>query len=192
MQGMGYIVKNKFFLIVIMLSIITVYFINTQPFGKEESEQVQKQENMVLQPNTTDSTSEKSHITLSDEDFIVNNDNTFIELGSKYKNLKTDEKIINTHYADENHVYNVFIFENFTITTEPWDEGIIDNINLRTPILKTSRGASIGDPISDVFKKYGLVDGDSSEFYMYHYNGKILKFYVDEKGKVTNIQFELV
>jgi len=69
---------------------------------------------------------------------------------------------------------------------------IIWSLNLVTSELKTSRGISIGDSILDVFEKYGLVDGESSEFYVYHYDGKILTFYIDKDGKVISIEFEMI
>lgn len=129
--------------------------------------------------------------TMSDEDFIVRHDNLFIELGVEFKNIKVDEKILDVQDVDETHSYDVFVFENFIIRVELIREKII-GIYLTSSVLKTSRGISIGDTISDVFERYGIVDKAGAEFYMYSYRDKILRFYVDENGIIRAIQFEFV
>ncbi len=185
--------KMKILLMTIMLSIIITICLDIYTsFNEKEGEQTQKHENIVIPFNTSDNTTKKFTAPLSDEDFIVKNDSTFIELGGKYTDMKTDEEIVSIHDADEKQAYKVVTFENFIIATVPVNEGAIMYINLTTSVLKTHRGISIGDTMSDVFNEYGLVDTILPESYKYHYNGKILTFYIDEYDKVTRIQLELV
>jgi len=119
---------------------------------------------------------------LTDEDFVVEDDNTFIELGGKYVDIKTNEKVIDSREPTANHAYGLVRYENFLITTGVDDIG---SIHLTTSILKTNRGISVGDSISDVFEKYGTVEIYTFSNYRslnYNNNGKLLKFdIVDEK-----------
>lgn len=185
--------KNKSVLAIILISIVVTAYLNIlQPFDPPRVYQTQQQENLILYQDVTDAISKKPIAPLSDEDFIIKNDDNFVELGNTFKNLKTDEKNADIQYANEKHAYDIYAFKNFTISTQPLDEGIIFSIYLTTPILKTFRNISIGDTISDVFEKYGLVDEVPSGLYMYRYNDKILTFYADESGKVTGIHFQFV
>lgn len=50
---------------------------------------------------------------ISDDDFIIKDDNNYIELRGKYEDMITNDKIIKTKLADEVHAYDVYIYENF-------------------------------------------------------------------------------
>ena len=182
-------------LLIIGLAIVAIVAIcagSIQLFGKEKDRQTQKPGEEVSTPGTTNGNNEDLPVPLSDEDFIISDDSTFIELGDSYKNLKTDEKITSARYYDENRVYNVFAYENFTVTTGINVQETIGYIYLVTPALKTSRGIGVGDTILDVFKKYGAVSEERPGLYFYDYNYKFIAFYVDAKGIITAIHLELV
>ena len=136
---------------------------------------------------------------LSSEDFIINDTSNYIELGSKYVDLITNEKVIKTVPANEKHIYDIYEFENFKIIIQPdgGDGNTIISIDLITSFIQTSRGISVGDKISEVVEKYGI-PYDSSEAdliapgqYNYQFNGKFITFFVNEYGEVVLIRFEI-
>ncbi|MFV0240584.1 MAG: hypothetical protein ACK5H4_11190 [Lacrimispora sphenoides] len=182
-------IKTKSLLITIMLSVILTGCASAFQASSEKNQQNQTTENMTLHPGTADNTDKNTPASLSDEDFIVKNENTFIELNGNYENLITNEEIVNVRYLDEKRAYDTYVYENFIVSVSPTPYNTVFFINLVTSELETSRGIRVGDFISDVFEKYGLVDGNS---YMYHYDDKILTFYIDKDGKVTNIKFEMI
>jgi len=184
-------IKAKNLLLAIVLLVTLTSCANDFQSTSERHEQNQTAENITLPPDTTENADKSTPVGLSAEDFIVEDENTFIELGGNYETLKTSEEIVEARYLDEKRAYDTYVYTNFIISTEPVNNTIWF-INLVTFELKTSRGISIGDSISDVFEKYGFVDGDSSELYVYHYDGKKMTFYVDKDGKVSNIIFEIV
>ena len=184
-------IKIRYLLISIMLSVILSGCADALQSGEEKTIQNQTEEIMTMHPDTTDNTSIDTPATLSDKDFIIKNNDTFIELNGNYENLISNEEIVQVSYLDENHVYDTYVYENFIISVSP-PGNVIFHINLLTSELETSRGISIGDSISDVCDKYGVPDSMASEYYLYTYEHDLLFFYIDEYGKVTKIKFEMI
>gem|GEM_PF-2490916 len=183
-------------LITVFLLGIGVYF--TVSFNRgviNPKIQNYKSESMDSRTKITDNTNIKSIYPLTNEDFVIRDKNNDIELRGKYGNLKTNEKITKTIPANEKVAYNIYIFENFNITT---DGCSIDSIDITTPIIQTSRGIIIGDTLSDIIEKYGkadeanIADSVAPGHYAYHHNGNLLTFFVDKIGKVIGIRFESV
>lgn len=141
----------------------------------------------------------ESIATLANEDFVIKDNYNNIELGGKYGDLKTNDKIIEIVPANENHIYDIYVFENFKIISQPGGDAdsIIGSIDLTTLIIQTPRGISVGDNIQDVVEKYGKPDESSKADsiapgqYVYQYDGKYITFFVDETGKVVLIRFEI-
>lgn len=137
---------------------------------------------------------------LANEDFVIKDKYCNIELGGKYGDIKTNDKIIEIVPANENHIYDIYKFENFQILTQPGGDasGIIASIDLTTPIIQTSRGISVGDNIQEVVEKYGkpdessIADSIAPGQYVYQDDGKYITFFVDETGKIELIRFEIV
>lgn len=196
--------KIKIFVISILISIFlivsSVHF--NISFNKGTAgPQVQngRFESIDSKANTVDGTKIKSEFPLTNEDFVIKDKNNYIELRGEYGDLNTKEKITKTVPADENHIYDVYEFENFKLITEPaGDSSSIIEIDLTTPVIQTSRGISVGDTISEVVEKYGNPDDSSIDDsiapgqYMYQYNSDFLTFFVDKTGIVTLIRFEIV
>jgi len=182
-------IKTKSVLIVIVLLVVLTGCANAFIENSEKIEQNQTIVNTTLHSDATDNIEKNTPIALSDEDFTVKNKNTFIELNGNYENLITNEEIVNARYLDEKRAYDTYVYENFIVSVSPTPYNTVFFINLVSPEFKTYRGISVGDSISDVFEKYGLVDGNS---YVYFYDYKILTFYVDKDGNVTNITFEMI
>lgn len=180
---------NNIFKLVSTIACVLVLVMSMYLVGKgvNFSKQTQKYENVTSNKNTTDNLSRKNPAPLSEKDFIVRNDSSFIELGGKYGDIKTNEKITGSSYANANRAYDVFVYENFTVMTN----GNIFSISLTTPVLKTYRGVSVGDPIAKVFENYGAAANKDAS-YMYPYKGKVLMFSVDENNNVTQIEFSEV
>lgn len=78
------------------------------------------------------------------------------------------------------------------VSFEPKKGDSIWSIGLLTSDFETSRGVKIGDSISKVFEKYGMIDSDDSDCYFYRQDGRSLTFYVDENKKITEILLEEV
>lgn len=197
--------KIKLFFISILITIVLigvgVYLILSFNKGTADPEvQNDKLESTDSKAKINDSSNIKSVNPLTNEDFVIKNNNTYIELGGKYGDLKTNEKIINTVPANEKHIYDIYEFDNFKILTQPGDgaTSIIASIDLTTPTIQTSRGISVGDTTSEVIEKYGNTDDDSTtdsiapDQYVYRYNGQYLTFFIDKNGKVVLVRFELV
>ena len=136
---------------------------------------------------------------LSDEDFVVKSDNTFIELCGDYNDFRTDEKFINVSYANERRAYDTFLYENFTLS----NGATIFMFALITPAFETSRNIRVGDTISSVLKKYGQPNeikesymiGDNiaiNEYYQYADNKHAIMFYIDKNEVITEIRFACV
>lgn len=184
---------------IILILGIGVYLLFSYNRGTVNSKiQNDKSESIDSKTKITDSTDIKSVSPLTNEDFVIKDKNYYIELGGKYGDLKTNEKITKTVPGNEMHVYDIYVFENFKIVTELGGDANsrIESIDLTTPIIQTSRGIRVGDTISEVFKKYGNADDsnitNTPGYYVYHYNSKLLTFFVDKIGKVVGIRFELV
>ena len=130
---------------------------------------------------------------LTNKDFIIKNENTYIKLDGKYLDLKTNEKLIFSKEPDLIHAYYFYEYKNFKICS---NNEIISSISLITPTLKTTRGIRVGNPISKVFLKYGKTKYhkllNKTGYYDYFYNKKILTFYVDKEKKVDLISLELI
>lgn len=179
------------------------YFIggfNRRTVSPKVKVQNYKYEIIDYQVNINGGSNIKSIFSLTNEDFVIEDKNNYIELGRIYGDLKTNEKITKTVPADENSIYDVYEFENFTILTQPGggSSSIIGSINILTPIIQTSRGISVGDTISEVIEKYGnpdvssIADSISPGQYMYQYNGGCMTYFVDKNEKVVLIRFEIV
>lgn len=197
-------IKLSFISILITIFILGIGVYFTVSFNRGTTNpkiQNEKSETIVSKTKTTDNTNIKSNFPLSNEDFVIKDNNNYIELGGKYEDLKTNEKITENLPPNEMKSYYIYVFENFKILT---DGGIVGQIDLTAPILQTSRGIRIGDTISKVFEKYGedahitKYDEDLTKltnntgFYTYTYNGKSLEFYVDKSGEITDIRFEII
>ncbi|WP_432663368.1 hypothetical protein R9X47_22655 [Wukongibacter baidiensis] len=194
--------KSKMFLMIIVISIILIgvgtYYIaalnNDIITTKTQNDNDDKQP----KTNITGNINTELILQLTDEDFVIENNNNFIELGGKYKSLKTNDNITNKRLANESFSYNVYVFENFKLMTNQSGQGnsIIMSINLTSSELQTSRGIKVGDEISLVLKKYGNADEHNvteiRESYTYYYNESLLTFYTDNNGKVSFIRFESI
>lgn len=187
-------------LITIFIFGVSVYFIVGFNRGTADPKvQNDKVEGIDSKANINNSTNIKSVFPLTNSDFVIKDKNNFIKLGGKYGDLKTNEKITKTVPADENRIYDVYEFENFKLLTQPGggSNSIIGSIDLTTPIIKTSRGISVGDTISEVVAKYGnpddssIADSIAPGQYMYQYNSKFITFFVNKTGKVVLIRFEI-
>lgn len=178
-------IKNKILIVISILCIGTFFTCNIME--KAAKSKIHNDISKGLETN-------KDTINpLTDKDFVIKDKNNYIELGGKYDDLETNEKITSSEGPDEHNAYYFYELENFKITS---DGNTIDWIDLKTPILKTSRGIKIGDSISTVFKKYGKEKyteiSKTTGYYMYHYHGKLITFYVNKSRKVNGIQIELV
>ena len=131
---------------------------------------------------------------LMDDDFVIKYDSNYIKLNEPYEDIETNEKLINFYPVTENHVYEVYEYENFIISVSPnSDNGSkILSINLTSDKIETSRGIKVGDSISNVFEKYGEPDSRYSSEFNYHQEGKFITFYFDDYEKVIGIKFELI
>lgn len=181
--------KSKVILIIIFILCIGIYF--TDSSNKETIKH--KTQNLKIETvNAKKILDNESGFSLYDRDFIIKDKNNCIELGGKYKELETNEKIKEKINPDEDAPFYYYEYENFSITT---DGESIDSIELTTPILETSKGIRIGDQISKVFKKYGKVKyekvSSTTGYYMYLVKGKAITFYVDSKI-IYDIEFELI
>ncbi|SET46561.1 hypothetical protein SAMN05443270_0160 [Lacrimispora sphenoides] len=184
-------IKLHSLLIIVILFISLTGCTNTFQSTSEKKEQNQTLEYMTQQPHITDNTDKNIPTALSDEDFIVKNKDTFIELRSSYENLITNEEISYISYLNEDHVFDTYVYENFIVSVSPANNTVF-SINLVTPELKTSRGIGVGNSISDIAEKYGLDDETYDRTLVYHYDFKMLIFYVDKDGIITNIVLEMI
>lgn len=189
MKDMEYFVSA---IIAIFLLGIGVYFIISFNSGTiNRNIQNDKSESIDFKTNSTDNKNIKSVLPLTNEDFVIKDKNNYIELGGKFKYLKTNEKITKTRTTNENFAYDIYVFENLKIMI---GVDTIGSIDLTTPILQTSRGIRIGDSISKVFEKYGNTnDYDTTNIpicYSYFYNSNSISFFVDKNDKVMIIIFE--
>jgi hypothetical protein len=196
--------KNKFFYISILIAILLLaagFSFKVSLNKGTVSPQVHNQniKSIDSKTNMKDSTNIKSDLSLTDDDFVINEKNHHFELAGQFSDLKTNEKIIKTVPANESHIYDVYQFKNFKLITQPSGRsGSIIGIDLTTSIIQTSRGIRVGDGISDVIEKYGdpddhsLADSIAPGQYIYQYNGKFLTFFINKAKKVVLIGFELV
>ncbi|TYQ16371.1 UNVERIFIED_CONTAM: hypothetical protein Cloal_2904 [Acetivibrio alkalicellulosi] len=195
--------KIKLFFISMLIDIflIGIGIYSIMSFGRVTiSHNIQNDitENIDSKTENTDTINIKSNFLLDNEDFVIKYKNNHIELGGKYGDLKTNEKITKAIPANEKSVYDIYMFENFKIITQPDGKanGYILSIDLTTPIIQTPRGIRIGDTISNVLEKYGDSDDctitDTSKYYVYRYRGNVLTFFVNEKEEVIGIRFEIV
>jgi hypothetical protein len=187
--------------LVISLAIIIVmgfggYFILGQrDIAKDEISQINA-ENKNLSDN--EDTKSSSVLPLSNSDFVIMDDNNYIELNGKYEELITDNKITETIEPNEIHTYYIYVYENFKILS---DGNEIAWIDLTTPVFQTSRGIKLGDAISKVIKKYGNTNMDKTQYdeendipgqYMYSYDGKFITFFFDKNNKIVGIRLEIL
>lgn len=192
-------IKIIFISILILIS-AGVYFVNFNRGAVSPNVLNDKLESTDTKAKISDSLNIESVSPLNNEDFIIKDKNNYIELGGKYGDLKTNEKVIKTVPANENHIYDIYEYDNFKILTQPGGDtsSIIGRIDLTTSIIQTSRGISIGNTISDVVEKYGNSDNSGAADsiapgqFNYQYDGKFITFFVDKTGKVVLIRFEIV
>lgn len=163
----------------------------------------------VVKNNASESTNSKVEVNvrskiksispLTYEDFVIKDKRNYIELGGKYGDLKTNEKIVKTVPGNEKHIYDIYEFDNFKVLTQIGGgaSSIIWSVDLTTPIIQTSRGISVGDTVSEVIEKYGKPESASTADsvapgqYVYRDKGEYLTFFIDKNGKVVLIRFEL-
>lgn len=146
--------------------------------------------NIPVSPDIANNTSENIPASLTDDDFIVKNENTYINLGGKYEDFRTNEKIINSSSADENHAYDIHFYKNFSLNISPANS-VIWSIILLTQEYKTFREISVGDSISDVVAVYGVASENWAMCYIYRYDNKTLAFYYDEVEVISRITFDM-
>ena len=175
----------------IFLIILSIILTGCIDFSKSRDEESQAKEDMGIYTNIAENASINAPDTLSDKDFQIKGQGTFIELESTYENMAINEKIVNVEYLDEMYVYDTYFYENCILSISPVN-GTIFCIDLVTSEFKTARGVSVGDHISTVFEEYGPVDENPSQCYVYYYNYKMLTFYVDQNGRVMGIKLEMI
>ncbi len=197
--------KSKLFFISISIIILIigvgVYLIFSSNKGTASPKlENDKLESIDAKTKIIDSSNIKSVSSITNKDFVIKDKNNYIELSGKYRDLKTDEKIIKTVPANEKHIYDIYEFDNFKILIQPGRDANsrIGSIDLTTPVIQTSRGIIVGDTISQVVEKYGkaddhkIIDQTLPEEYVYRCNSEFMTFFVDKTGKVVLIRLELV
>lgn len=135
----------------------------------------------------------KSELTvLSDEDFIIQNKDTFIKLGEPFNEMKIGEKVKLHEPCNEEQVYDTYIYKNVVlkVSFDTKKGSSIWSIRLLNSNLATARGVKIGDSISKVFEKYGVIDSDAPDSYCYSQDRRSLIFYIDENKKIIGILLE--
>lgn len=128
---------------------------------------------------------------LSDQDFVIADEDTNIELNDKYEYLVTIETLIDKKNVDEKRVYCTYVYANFIVSVSPINDSIF-YINLLTPQYKTARGIAIGDSIEDVEEKYGSSVIKSENSISYNHNAKFITFWFDGDNEVTRIVLEML
>lgn len=153
-----------------------------------------KQEESLVDADFENVINAQSPASLVDDDFTVKYDSNYIKLNEPYENIETNEKLINFRPVTENHVYEVYEYENFIVSVSPnSDNGSkILSINLTSNKIETSREIKVGDSISSVFEKYGEPDRRYSAEFNYHHEGKFITFYFNDYEKIIGIKFELI
>lgn len=131
---------------------------------------------------------------LTNDDFVIKDTNRYFELGEKYEELKTNDKILKTIPANENNIYDIYEYENFKLLTQPdGNSSSIIGIDLTTPTIQTSRGISVSNTVAEVVEKYGDPDDSIKQSqYIYQFNSKFITFFIDETGIVVLIRFEII
>lgn len=186
-------------LIIILISAGIGYLINNKETVNPNGT-YNKLVNADSKANNNDGSNVKSDLSLTNEDFIIKDNNNYIELEGRFENLVTNDKNIEIIPAHENHIYETYVYDNFKILIQPGGDNsnIILSIDLTTPVLKTSRGISVGATLSKVVEEYGYPDNYSntdsitSDQYYYQYDGKVITFFIDEEDKVVLIRYEIV
>ena len=125
---------------------------------------------------------------LTDEDFIIKYDNTFIEIKGTYEDMITNEDITYFREMSEKRAYEITEFENFRI-----EHGlVIGEITLLTPKLATARDIRVGDNIEKALQAYELNKYLDDRYYTCSHNYKYLEFYIDENQIITKIILEIL
>jgi hypothetical protein len=168
-------------------------------FNKDTINTVQPKDNQIdIESQTTimDNSNADLISPLTNKDFIIIDDDTYIELGGKYNDLETRDNIINMRLANENFAYDVYVYDSFKITTKQGgqDGSIILSINLTTSRYQTSRGIRVGDNLSEAEEKYGNPDDSGITeirgHHRYYYDDRILTFYTNDNKIITVISYE--
>ena len=92
--------------------------------------------------------------------------------------------------GDSSYVY-FYSYNEVDITTYP-KNGVdyIDRIWIRSDLLSTPEGASIGMDKSDIIKIYGEPSAQSDKILVYTSGGTMLQFDLNSAGKVTTITYK--
>ena len=164
----------------------------------------------IIQINTDDKNisvkenlKSNSILPLTNRDFVIKDDDNYIELDGKFEELKTDKKLTETITPNENHAYYVYVYEDFKILS---GGEIIASIDLTTPTFQTSRGVKLGDEISEVIEKYGKLymekaeydeDNEIPGYYEYAYDSKntiskYITFFFDKSNEIVGVRLEIL
>lgn len=126
---------------------------------------------------------------LTNEDFIIENKESYIQLNGKVDEMRIGDKLVSHSPLSEKRAYEVYYYENINISV-----GLdIFSIVLVTSKFETARGIKVGDSIDKVFENYGVTKKDDEcECYTYcgPYSQKII-FEVDKNDIITRIELEL-
>lgn len=181
-------IVKKIVLITIFLCVLFVLF-----SCSKQTLSTKNREQKVEDTNSGSKKIENENKTiLTDEDFIIRSDDTFIQLGEPFDEIKIGKKVLSHEPCNEDQVYDTYFYDDFVllVSFEPKKGDTIWSIRLLTSEFETSRGVKIGDSISKVFEKYGVIDSDDSDFYYYSQDGRGLTFDVDENEKIIGIKIE--
>lgn len=138
--------------------------------------------------NSSIKETEESANNLTDEDFVIKNEDTYVKLRGKFDEMKVGDKLVSHRPVSEKRAYEVYYYENLTISV-----GIdVFSIVLITSKFETARGIKVGDSMDKVFEKYGVTEKDD-EYEDYTYYGPDrykLIFEVDKNDIITRIKLE--
>jgi hypothetical protein len=128
---------------------------------------------------------------LSEEDFMLENEDFSFCLGMKYEDFALFDIDELEPYRDK--TYYFIVHEDYKIKVAMGDKSIFF-LDLITSKYETTRGISVGDSLSDMLESYGHDYSQSEafdkEFYTYYYDGKNLTFVVDENQTIISVTFD--
>ncbi len=178
--------------IVLASLFLCVLFISLSCSKRTLSTKNREQEVEYTKCGSQKESEDKNSTILSDEDFIIQNKDTFIKLGEPFNEMRIGEKVKLHEPCNEEHVYDTYIYKNVVLKvsfdTKKGDS--IWSIRLLNSNLATARGVKIGDSISKVFEKYGVIDSDDLDSYCYSQDRRSLIFCIDENKKIIGILLE--
>lgn len=181
--------------IIIVIGFSGYFILSYKDISKDEISQICTNNTNI---NYEENSKLNTILPLTNNDFVIMDDNNNIELNGKYEDLLTDKKIKKIITPNENHVYYIYVYEDFNILSGGDEIGSID---LTTPVFQTSRGIKLGDTISSVIEKYGNANMSKEEYdekhdipgcYMYSYHGKFISFFFDKNSKIVRIRLEVL